>query len=90
PASAHAPPLAPTVSPHDCLSRYVPSPPGYSMASAPVPQKILTGPTMLGRRRRGKGRCWDGMGPCACPAGVAFPVEGWGDFGGGQAMNWTR
>ncbi|HEU5228040.1 MAG TPA: hypothetical protein VFU49_09535 [Ktedonobacteraceae bacterium] len=39
PSQAQPPPLAPTIPPHDCLSRRIFFSAGYSMGSASIPKK---------------------------------------------------
>ncbi|HLG63535.1 MAG TPA: hypothetical protein VKY19_16465 [Ktedonosporobacter sp.] len=48
PTTTHAHPLAPTVSPHDCLPRCLFSPPRSSMGAPSGPQRNLNGTDYVG------------------------------------------
>ncbi|HZO70668.1 MAG TPA: hypothetical protein VFB60_00600 [Ktedonobacteraceae bacterium] len=63
PSQAHPPPLAPTVPPHDCLSRHLLAPTDHVVGSASIPERIRTDL-----------RCSMGLVgaiPCGCPAADA-------------------
>ncbi|HLG63560.1 MAG TPA: hypothetical protein VKY19_16590 [Ktedonosporobacter sp.] len=50
---AHPPPLAPTVPPHNCLSRHLLAPTDHVVGSASIPERIRTGPAMFDGIGRG-------------------------------------